>query len=380
MQKINLIKETEELIIKNYLSGEDIEKIAINFECSKSFIFKFLKKKNVRIRTKKIIFNKSQSTKIIKLFNKNYTIPKIAKIFGVSYSVIFKFVKVNNLKRKVNLRTIIFSQKDKETIKDLYLNKNIGTTTIGRKFNVSYSRINNELRSLNVPIKPKNFGYKLYKNDSTVFNNIDCHEKAYWIGFLMGDGTILDKKKAITLDLAVLDIDHVEKFKAFLKAENPIHKYEQICKFTNKTTYHASICVRSDELYLGAIKSGLFPRKSLKEKIPNIDPIYYNSFILGLVDADGSWFTTTQYKHKLFTFSLMSGINIIKDIQHILVKNCNLNTNKITKLDLKTGTGGTISYSGIKQTKSIYDYLYKNSPVYLERKKKIIENYFNSIK
>lgn len=218
---------------------------------------------------KKTNFNALDIQNMIKLYADGYSTNKIATKYGVVKSTIGKILIKNGIKLS-NPQKITFTKENQNEIISMY-SSNIGTPTIAKKFNTTYVRIIKELRMLNIPVKEKHHPYILYKHNENTFSSIDSHEKAYWVGFLTGDGSILDKYNCVAIDLASSDEDHVNKFKIFLQSEHPINNYTQICKFTNKPTYHSVLRVRSKQMVKDLISLGVKPRKSLKEEFPLID-------------------------------------------------------------------------------------------------------------
>ena len=61
------------------------------------------------------------------------------------------------------------------------------------------------------------------KFDNTVFDCIDTEEKAYWLGFLYADGSVAsENSNNIELSLSAKDVNHLEKYRRFLKAPNSV--------------------------------------------------------------------------------------------------------------------------------------------------------------
>ena len=126
--------------------------------------------------------------------------------------------------------------------------------------------------------------------DDSVFETI-TEESAYWIGFLMADGCIADKNKGnsqttIRLGIAVSDIGHVEKFKAFLKSDGKISiiangKGEKKCRY--KT---ATITISSTKMANDLARFGVGPRKSLTAEVKLLENDRH--FWRGAIDGDGS--------------------------------------------------------------------------------------------
>ena len=102
---------------------------------------------------------------------------------------------------------------------DEYLNtpeKERSLTKLGNKYGVRRQKISEWL---------KDNGYEVinYQNrcriDETIFDNIDTEEKAYWLGFLYADGNISTIGNRLEMNLSIKDLDHMFKFKRFLKLE-----------------------------------------------------------------------------------------------------------------------------------------------------------------
>lgn len=118
-------------------------------------------------------------------------------------------------------------------------------------------------------------------------------ESAYWAGFLAADGNLRKthgKYKCVRLYLSIVDLKHLEKFKAFLSSEHKIatpENYER-CSF--------EFCSEQifDDLY---DKYLLTERKSLDLKFPNLPDEVKSSFIRGYFEGDGCICETFSTKH-----------------------------------------------------------------------------------
>lgn len=103
----------------------------------------------------------------------------------------------------------------------------------------------------------------------------------YWAGFLMADGCISERhSKAIILSLQYRDVDHVNKFKQFISAEN------NVCKINNSGSVQARIAVTSDRMADDLGKFGVIPRKTYTAKASDMAS-KSRHFWRGMVDGDG---------------------------------------------------------------------------------------------
>jgi intein-encoded DNA endonuclease-like protein len=110
----------------------------------------------------------------------------------------------------------------------------------------------------------------------------DCitEESAYWIGFLMADGSIIERTANSTQVALVLhdkDRSHIEKFKQFLGSSHAIIPIEK--PPTNR------FAVRSKYLADALSRYGVLPKKTHTTKVIGLEN--NRDFWRGVVDGDG---------------------------------------------------------------------------------------------
>jgi hypothetical protein len=161
-------------------------------------------------------------------------------------------------------------------IAELYL-AGESSRSISEKFGVSDVTILNVLRKINVPRRDSSRARIVYPIWHEAFSVI-TPESAYWIGFLMADGSVIDQTK-IQLALKQEDKNHLEKFRAFLRTENrPIYSVP--------STNSCAIKVHSEQMVKDLSQYGVVRRKSLiAEALCEID--MQPTFWLGVFDGDG---------------------------------------------------------------------------------------------
>ncbi len=91
---------------------------------------------------------------------------------------------------------------------------------ISFKFNVPVETIRYHLKKEKIL---ENFSL-----DHHVFDIIDSDEKAYWLGYIMGDGCISMNRNSYVVNISSNDIEVLENFKKFLKSNR--HKISK-CNF-----------------------------------------------------------------------------------------------------------------------------------------------------
>jgi hypothetical protein len=145
-----------------------------------------------------------------------------------------------------------------------------------------------------------NTGYygKLPVN-SEYFEEINTSEKAYWLGVLYGDGSIINRgDKTDRVYLGLKDHEHVVAFKQSIGAEQNINKKKD-------GTSAFSVC--DQQLADSLIRLGCDSDKTFSDSLPNlVDEDLRVAFVRGLFDADGNYrergkqFCITGANHERF--------------------------------------------------------------------------------
>ena len=104
-------------------------------------------------------------------------------------------------------------------------------------------------------------------------------EAAYWLGFLMADGTVASSTNEIRLKLGIKDFEHVKKFGAYLGL--PLerckdYEKEALVTFSDKKVKHA------------LIRYGIGPQKTFSAEVKSPHLINNRFFWAGFIDGDGS--------------------------------------------------------------------------------------------
>lgn len=234
-----------------------------------------------------------------------------------------------------------------ESIEKIYKNMECGRSSLINKLH--------EWGAERPRIKRQTRHNALYDIDYEYFDNIDCEHKAYWVGMLLADGFVNDKQVSLTLKQS--DKELIEQFKTDLKAEHPIRTnhygyptFGFVCK---------RICDTLTSYGFHNHKSYSFDLDKLLAVIPEE---YEHHFIRGMFDGDGS---VRYYKYdyqKIPFFHLgYTGLKNICDYVSL-------------KLDIDTiiDEGNNLTYTvrthNPKKIIDVYNYLYKDATIYLERK------------
>jgi hypothetical protein len=201
-----------------------------------------------------------------------------------------------------------------------------------------------------------------YKIDDSVFEKIDSEESAYWLGFLYADGYLNKDKNSITLSLSDKDINILEKFKIFLKSDKNIRRNK------NKSS---KFVIENKKITNDLIDKGLFQAKTHIIKFPNLEDHLKRHFIRGYFDGDGC-ITYGKEINKNAIVSIVSNINFLNEIDN----NIDVKFYYTKRHKYKDDKILTISSGGICNIMKIYSYLYKESSIYMDRKKNKFDKWF----
>lgn len=194
-----------------------------------------------------------------------------------------------------------FTEDDKIEILRKY-NSGITMLSLSREYHCRNTAIKEILENNDVKIK-KTYEYytskelartrKYYCNED-IFEKIDSHDKAYWLGFLFADGNVYVPKgketetKGIRIELSLKEEDyyHLRNFSNFLQSNYPVKP--KIVKLNNKKILVYRIAVSSVKMGKDLISHGCVPNKSLILEYPkDLSEEYFPSFLCGYFDGDG---------------------------------------------------------------------------------------------
>lgn len=235
---------------------------------------------------------------------------------------------------------------------------------LAKEFKVTTKVILRILRNYNVKLRNIYERGRLYKHNEYFFKDIDSEEKAYFLGLMISDGN--NDNKSLRINLT--DREILDKFKECLEYTGPIIKSIDKRKDTYKPIY--SLNVRSKNLTDDLTKHGCIKAKSYFTYFPEISENLKHHFIRGIFDGDGC-----IHKDKLnnLRFAIIGNKELIESIQNIFI-NLGLNKTKLQHKEEHNNKIVSVTYNGNLSCKKLYDYMYKDSTIYLERKKKIFEN------
>lgn len=217
--------------------------------------------------------------------------------------------------------------------------------------------------------------FQKYRDSKTLnhdfFENIDIEDKAYWLGFLFADGNLSNKErkqKSLTLALSVEDIEHLKKFANIFNRPVKIYK--------NKHNQKCCICsITSKKIWNDLFLKHFFPNKTYinDSKIFNFIPKQFKrDFIRGFFDGDGG--ICINKKTGGIVFQIVGVPSILRKIQNTMCRELYLSYTNIFPRKGSKNNLHVLCWAGIQQLSLINNYLYKDTHIWLQRKKDRMED------
>ncbi len=244
--------------------------------------------------------------------------------------------------------------------------------SLASKYGCTRRTLSNQLKKAGVTVMSNNYRYQY---NTELFKQINNEASAYWLGFLYADG-YLQTRPRIELCLAELDLAHLVKFKNLVCNKLPIEKRKITLKAKKFTAYR--VTVFSKEIYIDLLNLGLHTRKSLTLTFPTTDQVpkaLIKHFIRGYIDGDGS--ISVRNNGRSVHLSIAGTFEMLSAMQEYF-------SNEIpgyikTKL-YKTSGNNTYIFQkgGSTNLLEVFEYLYKDATVFLERKFNIFKQYIEN--
>jgi len=196
-----------------------------------------------------------------------------------------------------------------------------------------------------------------YDLNTRFFSIIDSESKAYWLGFIIADGAIVDTK--ISVKLAAKDGNHLIKLQKCLNTNKPIETGNSVRN--GKSHSFCALNISSKDMVSDLKSHGVECRKTLRERFPsNLSPSLERHFLRGLFDGDGC-IKVLKYGNLL---TYCGSQNIVIGFRDLLVNYLGVVPQKLRKQNSLF----YISFGRQEDTQKILKYLYGDSVFFLDRK------------
>ncbi len=285
---------------------------------------------------------KLNHNEIIIQYNLGLSCDKIANIFKCNSETIRKILIKHGIKRRPSASDTNPEYSEVDIIKMYSRGEN--TNTIAKKLGTYNTTIRRILLRNNIKVRSSS---DVWDCRPLLFNNKE--EAQYWIGFLAADGAISKSGNTIRLNLAEKDIQTVYKFAKFANCSVSY----SIDKRFNTKLFRAGFNSKKNADYLKSIGITACKSKTISLSIPINRHIFR-----GVLDGDGS-----VSKTGLVTIVTASS-NFLMQLKTFLDDNDIHNTYTKQKNGLYT-----LRVSSYSEVVKLFDLIYKDATIFLERKK-----------
>ena len=312
-------------------------------------------------------------------YNLGFSTKDICFKIGCSPNKGYKFLKKKGLPSHSRLPVVI-NQKDIQKITEFYIS---GKTIqqIAKEMGVKEGTVNYWLRKKGIT-RPNG---KIPNCNQSYFENIDTPQKAYFLGLLYADGSILigktknrKNKYTIRLELKSQDKYILEIFRKEIGSSLPIKNDKResdwevngkVYHIQKNNSYFEVSCKKMGE---DLISWGCVPQKTGKLKgIPSkLDSNLIKYFLLGFYDGDG----IASIGKKSHYMGFCGDLEMLQSIddyihQEIKIKKHTLYYNKFNGIYY-------LEYTSLEEIEKLYNFFYDNISVsFLTRKQEKIYNF-----
>lgn len=301
------------------------------------------------------------------------SVNKVAKKYHVNPITAYSAVTIAGLEGFVrpNLKNIL----TKEALEISY-DELDSLSAVGRKFNVAGDTVKAYMDKFGLKYKPQ----VLYACDHEFFSRNNA-ETFYVAGFMAADGCVTIHQTGnsfqIKVGLARKDEEFLLKIKNLMKAETPIRRYMIENSKINPNwndTFKSEFEITSKQMFNDLERFNIITRKTHIYTFPKwlTNHQLNHHFMRGYNDGDGSFFIMKPPKENRIAqiaFSLRGTREFLTDYRSILEDKCVLPIRQ--KPVPMRGPTARLEYGGNGVSTKIYNFLYKDATVFLERKEKI---------
>lgn len=274
-------------------------------------------------------------------------------------------------------KEIIFTEEQLRDIKESYLNGE-SSVKIGERYGISHKPILKVLSRMGIDRDQKRFVRK-YSLNENYFDIIDIPNKAYILGLLYADGSNCLSKGTISISLQEEDKELLEYIRKEIGSDKPLEylDYSNKNDFGYKYKNQYRLIMFSAHMCNSLKELGMIPNKSLQLTMPILREDLYSHFIRGYFDGDGSFCSryTPDGKYRCLTTITSTDI-FCQQAKDIISRQAKISCGNIYDASCHNGITKVLSISGKIQNRNFYEWLYKDSTMYLDRKYYKVMNAF----
>lgn len=358
-----------DLYINNKFTVGQIIKVIDKPDVTESSIRHIIQRNGWSRRSIPSKFSQAEKDLILKKHLEGYNCAEIGRELGCSHKRINAFIRRQNLHSSRRKRDSL-TQDEIEDIKSMYTN-NCSGKEILKKYRHKISCENTILKiAKEEGCIIRNRGNIPRSLDESFFEVIDTEQKAYFLGWMLSDGYVVEsrgKSSVIGIDLKRQDKYILEYFKSAIRLDEAALLLDQTRyppkepnSITQKQhiTYQSRLIFSSKKVAADLSKYGVVPRKSHTVRFPLcISDELVRHVVRGLFDGDGC------ISGKIVSFS--GNKTMMEDVRDILCHSIGIAYNKVTD----GGTCFHFSFSSKRDVSNFYTYIYSGATIFLVRKK-----------
>lgn len=327
-------------------------------------------------KAKPTYITEEQKEQILKLHSEGWSTKQIYEKVGTTKSATYNFMRRMGLKSN-NLKA--FDPPTIDRIKELYLNGLAIEQIHSQHYpNIPAGTINHLLRRMGIT-RPNGH---VPKFNQDYFEVIDSERKAYWLGFIMADGGIIEKVgvkgtitgKTLSVEIKKDDDYLLKELVKDLEADKKVkycYSEKQRGEF-KKPKHNAYIRFGSRKMCDDLEKYGIVPRKSLiTNNIPDIPKEYIRHYIRGFFDGDGS--VNVHKKWDVLTCVFYGTTETLEILQAQLMNDLDFKERVIVKQ--KNHNVSLYAFGSQEDVRAFYKYIYEGATIYLKRKKEVFDSH-----
>ena len=289
--------------------------------------------------------SKEQEQLIIQHYNDGLSMAKVGKKFGISATTVLHILERNNIPRRT--KGGIYKIPEEDVIKRY--TEGESCQSIADLYKVNFHTISNILESFNIP---RDNRYHNIDLDIHYFSSIDSYDKAYFLGFLITDGSVNLNDNTVSLGLSNKDKDILKTFSQKTKNTNKL--YER--KDKNETYFKVKCKQWKEDLS----RFGVVPQKTSKVYLPFLEEKFMPHLLRGLFDGDG-WISEKSHQ-----IGFCGNETLVTQVHDFLVKTLDVYNVKILKTQPHLWQ---ITWASEKDIIKIGKYLYQDKQdCFLQRK------------
>lgn len=271
-----------------------------------------------------------------------------------------------------------YMKPSRDHLYSLYHDKQLSLSDIGKQYGVTHGAVLKWFKSLDIPRRSvkESVSKELNKHHGNQYGrihtvNVDFFkhwnsDMAWLLGFLCADGCIEDDR---TLSACQKEVEPLQHMITLLNSDSNIETKKQ--NGWSQTNIYR-VRVHCKEIIQDLNNLGVFARKSLTLKLPDVPMLYIGDFIRGYFDGDGSICHYRRYPNNP-KISFVGSRDFIESLEQTLHS---LGCSK-RKLDNYNPKTPKIVYGSKKDVLLIGHLMYKdsNKTVSLTRKRFIYETW-----